>query len=73
MFDQKNRKMEEVKELIRQARQKVVNSDLQGALNGYEEAFQKSQAQQYIAGMFCCSRRLGDIYFISVRTGVKSS
>lgn len=73
MFDPLNRKMEEVRGLMQQARQKVVGGDLQGALNDYEEAFQKSQAQQYVAGMFCCSRRLGDIYFISVMTEVKSS
>ena len=65
--------MEEGRGLMQQARQKVVGGDLQGALNDYEEAFQKSQAQQYFAGMFCCSRRLGDIYFISVMTDAQSS
>lgn len=70
LFDPLNRKMEEVRGLMQQARQKVVGGDLQGALNDYEEAFQKSQAQQYVAGMFCCSRRLGDIYFFSVMTDV---
>ena len=58
--------MQQIRNIITQANQKVLESDLQSALGLYEAAFTESQKEQYIPGMFCCSRRLGDIYYYSV-------
>ena len=58
--------MQRIRDIIAQANQQVLGGDLQSALSLYEAAFTESQKEQYIPGMFCCSRRLGDIYYYSV-------
>lgn len=58
--------MDTIRSIIRLADDKVSEGDLQGAISYFETAFKESETANYIGGLFCCSKRLGDIYFYTV-------
>ena len=45
----------------------MVEGDIQGAITYFETAFTQSQSAEYIGGLFCASKHLGDIYYNTVR------
>ena len=55
--------MEKIRSIIGLANDKVMEGDIQGAISYFETAFKESQTADYIGGLFCSSRRLGDIYY----------
>ena len=58
--------MQDIRNTLSLAVEKVVNSDFQAAIAYYESAFTQSQQCNWIGGLFCSSKRLGDIYYILV-------
>lgn len=62
--------MEKIRNIIGLANNKVMEGDIQGAISYFETAFNESQNADYIGGLFCSSRRLGDIYYNLVQNYV---
>ena len=58
--------MQDVRNILSLAVEKVVSNDFQAAIAYYESAFTQSQQCNWIGGLFCSSKRLGDIYYILV-------
>ena len=49
----------------------MVEGDIQGAITYFETAFTQSQSAEYIGGLFCASKHLGDIYYNTVREWIE--
>ena len=62
-----HQKMQDIRSILSLAVEKVVSGDFQAAISYYESAFNQSQQCNWIGGIFCSSKRLGDIYYILVR------
>lgn len=55
--------MDNIRSIIGLANNKVMEGDIQGAITYFESAFKESQNLEYVGGLFCTSKRLGDIYY----------
>ena len=58
--------MQDIRNILSLAAEKAESGDLQAAISYYETSFSESQKAQYVGGMFCASKRLGDIYYLLV-------
>ena len=59
--------MQNIRSILNLANNKLVEGDIQGAITYFETAFTQSQSAEYIGGLFCASKHLGDIYYNTVR------
>lgn len=50
----------------------MIEGDIQGAITYFETAFTQSQSAEYIGGLFCASKHLGDIYYNTVRKWIEN-
>lgn len=55
--------MQDIRNILSIAAAKVISGDLQSAITYYETSFSESQKIDYIGGLFCSCKRLGDIYY----------
>ncbi|KAK8795073.1 hypothetical protein WA588_003924 [Blastocystis sp. NMH] len=56
--------MQDIRNILSLAAEKAESGDLQAAISYYETSFSESQKAQCVGGMFCASKRLGDIYYL---------
>lgn len=56
-------RMQDIRNILSIAATKALSGDLQSAITYYETSFSESQKIDYIGGLFCSCKRLGDVYY----------